>query len=316
MVALRKQPHLSIEHDKQKSPVPIGQHRASASFGWTRMKNAWWDEVLSQIDNLAELKVVQYVYRHTIGYHQEEVSLSIDEIMQGRLRSNGQRLDRGTGLCERSVKSGIIRAIAHGYLVRRKDGKQLVFSLVMSGVSEDEQAAEGQTLPSQSETQEGKTCTQPGQNVPPKGVKRAPQGGQNVHPKEATFAPQGGQNVHPKGSKRAPTNAVQPASEQASRFPKEKERNKKEREKEKPSLSVSSKSFSSSSGSQRPSERPDPEPKHPPAQARRGSDPVSEEDRQKLQQRLADWRAAAAQREQDRLARFLAAGRLTTEVCA
>jgi DNA-binding PadR family transcriptional regulator len=74
---------------------------------------------------LAELKVVEYVLRHTWGYQEYDISkrISIDEFMHGRRRTDGSRIDQGTGLSNRSVIDGLRQAVEHGYLVQERDDR-------------------------------------------------------------------------------------------------------------------------------------------------------------------------------------------------
>jgi hypothetical protein len=85
---------------------------------WFSMPNNWTD-ITAEIDNLAELKVVEYVARHTWGFHEFGITktISTDEFMHGRRRADGSRMDKGTGLkSDRSAKDGCKLAIEHGYL--------------------------------------------------------------------------------------------------------------------------------------------------------------------------------------------------------
>jgi len=87
------------------------------------MPNEWID-ICAEIDNLAELKIIQYVLRHTWGFQEYGIpkTISVDEFMYGRKRTNGTRMDNGTGLkSDRSVKDGIKAAIEHGYLLYEID---------------------------------------------------------------------------------------------------------------------------------------------------------------------------------------------------
>jgi hypothetical protein len=81
------------------------------------MPNNWID-ICAQINSLAELKVVQYVLRHTWGYREYGIKkvITTDEFMQGRKRADGTRIDKGTGLSNRSVIDGLRAAVSHGYL--------------------------------------------------------------------------------------------------------------------------------------------------------------------------------------------------------
>ena len=74
-----------------------------------RVPNAWID-LSAEIDNLAELKVVQYILRHTWGYQEFDIKkhITVDEFVRGRKRQDGTRMDKGTGLSERAVRYGLI----------------------------------------------------------------------------------------------------------------------------------------------------------------------------------------------------------------
>lgn len=79
-----------------------------------------WVNISAKINNLAELKVIEYVLRHTWGYHEYDgrpKPITTDEFMHGRKRADGARMDDGTGLSNKSVVEGLKRAIDHGYLI-------------------------------------------------------------------------------------------------------------------------------------------------------------------------------------------------------
>jgi hypothetical protein len=83
--------------------------------------------IIAHITNLAELKVIIYVMRHTWGYHEYGISkaISVDEFMHGRKREDGSRMDQGTGLSNRSVIDGLRSAVQHGYLICDVDASDL-----------------------------------------------------------------------------------------------------------------------------------------------------------------------------------------------
>jgi len=82
-----------------------------------RLPNEWID-ITAGIDNIAELKVVQYILRHTWGYQEYSIKkhITIDEFIRGRKRKDGSRMDQGTGLSEMSVRNGIAKALEHGFI--------------------------------------------------------------------------------------------------------------------------------------------------------------------------------------------------------
>jgi hypothetical protein len=103
-----------------------------------------WINICSRINNLAELKVVQYVLRHTWGYREYDGTpkpITVDEFMHGRKRSDGTRMDDGTGLSKPSVIQGLKYAIKHGYLICEIDNADKArviksYALKMSDTSE------------------------------------------------------------------------------------------------------------------------------------------------------------------------------------
>lgn len=88
-----------------------------------RMPNEWIN-ICAEIKSLAELKIIQYVLRHTWGFHEYDGKpkpITIDEFMHGKKRKDGSRIDNGTGLSDRGVKDGIALAIGDGYLICEVD---------------------------------------------------------------------------------------------------------------------------------------------------------------------------------------------------
>jgi DNA-binding PadR family transcriptional regulator len=90
----------------------------SPAGNFFRMPNEWVN-ITADINNLAELKVVEYVLRHTWGFQEYGIakSISVDEFMHGRKRADGSRMDRGTRLSEQSVRNGVAKAVKDGLLI-------------------------------------------------------------------------------------------------------------------------------------------------------------------------------------------------------
>lgn len=88
--------------------------------GFTAIPNEWFDEVMRKIDNLAELKIVQAVFRKTYGWvesWQENTAIYKleDEISYSQF-------EEMTGLSSASISEGLKRAIAHGYIIQVSAG--------------------------------------------------------------------------------------------------------------------------------------------------------------------------------------------------
>lgn len=88
--------------------------------GYTAIPNEWFDEVMQSIDNLAELKIVQAVFRKTYGwveewYNNKPLYKLEDEISYSQF-------SKMTGLSTASITEGIKRAISHGFIVQVEAG--------------------------------------------------------------------------------------------------------------------------------------------------------------------------------------------------
>lgn len=107
---------------------PIGDEQFDGfvvpSQNWFRLPNEWTN-ITARMKSLAELKVVEYVLRHTWGYHEYGMAkkISISEFMHGRRREDGSRIDHGTGLSNRSVIDGLRNAVQDGFLVEEVDDR-------------------------------------------------------------------------------------------------------------------------------------------------------------------------------------------------
>jgi hypothetical protein len=119
-----EQPRKAGRPKKQPPKAPfIGFMPEDLNGEYFRTPTVW---MLIIADNLAELKVVNYVMRHTCGYIDKKTGeplfnqakkISVEEFMNGRKRRNGTRIDWGTKLSDKAVKEGLSRAIEHGFIV-------------------------------------------------------------------------------------------------------------------------------------------------------------------------------------------------------
>src|SRR6266496_3562102 len=87
-----------------------------------RLPNEWTD-ITAQVTSLAEMKLVEYVLKHTWGYSEFDMvkKITTDEFMHGRKKKSGERVDIGTGLSNKSVIEGLQKAVAHGLLEEEID---------------------------------------------------------------------------------------------------------------------------------------------------------------------------------------------------
>jgi hypothetical protein len=89
---------------------------------WFRLPNNWTD-LTASMQSWSEQKVVEYVLRHTWGYHEYGLlkEISLDEFANGRKRHDGTRMDVGIGMNKQAIISGIRQAIEDGFLVEQVD---------------------------------------------------------------------------------------------------------------------------------------------------------------------------------------------------
>src|SRR6478735_3996317 len=108
------------QRDETTLPEFQGFDRPEAN--WFRMPNNWTN-ITADINNIAELKVVDYILRHTWGYQEYGVKkhITIDEFVHGRRRQDGSRMDKGTGLSERAVYDGLRKAVENGLIDEETD---------------------------------------------------------------------------------------------------------------------------------------------------------------------------------------------------
>lgn len=77
-----------------------------------------WGIISAFIDNLAEYKIVEYIYRNCWDI---STGITLEEFMHGYTNADGTKTDYGTGLSKPSVIAGIKKAIEHGFIECDKD---------------------------------------------------------------------------------------------------------------------------------------------------------------------------------------------------
>lgn len=112
---------------------------AAPTENYSKLPHALIDS-LPLFSTLGELCVVLYVLRHTWGYseYDDGRKITMDEFVNGRKRRDGQRIDKGIGLSEPTIRLGIERAIEHGFMRVEVDDHDLAriakwYSLTMQG---------------------------------------------------------------------------------------------------------------------------------------------------------------------------------------
>ena len=95
--------------------------RAIPAPNHTQTPNAFFDEMLAEIDTMSELKVTLVIIRQTFGWHKDADFVSLTQ------------LEEMTGMERQQVVAGCKAAIARGYVWREKVGGRNQFGLNVEG---------------------------------------------------------------------------------------------------------------------------------------------------------------------------------------
>jgi len=130
---------------------PLFQGFSKPEANFFRLPNEWTD-ITARVTSLAELKLVEYVLKHTWGYSEFDLvkKITTDEFMHGRKKKNGERIDTGTGLSKPSVIAGLKGAVKHGLLEEETDDSDKArikkyYKLKMRTPIEEKEPAEKET---------------------------------------------------------------------------------------------------------------------------------------------------------------------------
>lgn len=153
---------------------------------YTQVPDALFDELLPDLSG-AELKVLLYITRRTLGFRKHEDAISLTQICSGITRHDGTVIDRGTGLSRRSVVPAIRSLVQRNLLSARHaltehgDADTTVYALRFDGTAGEV----GQPVP-----QVGQGLPQEvGQSLREGGANIAPPVGQSLHGGRAEIAP-------------------------------------------------------------------------------------------------------------------------------
>jgi hypothetical protein len=83
---------------------------------YTMVPNDLLDDLLPSLSG-AELKVLLYIVRRTLGFHRNAATISIAQIRTGLRRRDGTALDRGTGLGRTAVTDALRSLQERGMIV-------------------------------------------------------------------------------------------------------------------------------------------------------------------------------------------------------
>jgi hypothetical protein len=90
----------------------------------TQVPDTLFDELMPDLSG-AELKSLLYIIRRTFGFKKQTDTISINQMLGGITKLNGEELDRGTGLSKPALLSAL-KSLAHRNIIiptRQYDAK-------------------------------------------------------------------------------------------------------------------------------------------------------------------------------------------------
>jgi DNA-binding MarR family transcriptional regulator len=95
----------------------VAKFRGYTRPTYTMVPDELFDEQLPDLSG-AELKVLLYIIRRTLGFKKDADTISLSQICNGITRKDGRQLDRGTGL-NRDTVSKVVKSLEDGgYIIR------------------------------------------------------------------------------------------------------------------------------------------------------------------------------------------------------
>jgi DNA-binding MarR family transcriptional regulator len=85
--------------------------------GYTQVPNRFLDEIAPDL-SASELRVMLYIFRHTLGWQKLSDTISYNQFINGIHTHDGRRLDRGAGVCRRSLVPALAGLERRGLITR------------------------------------------------------------------------------------------------------------------------------------------------------------------------------------------------------
>jgi DnaA N-terminal domain/Bacteriophage replication protein O len=104
----------------RQSSFDYGRFPGFAEPAYTQVPDVILDHMMADL-NEAELKVLLYIVRRTLGFKKQDDAISLDQLVHGIHRADGEALDRGTGLSRSAVRRGITGLLAKHLIVAHQN---------------------------------------------------------------------------------------------------------------------------------------------------------------------------------------------------
>jgi DNA-binding MarR family transcriptional regulator len=92
-------------------------HQMQPDFPYTRIPNRFLDEIAIDLTP-SELRVILYIYRHTLGYNKFTDQISYNQFVSGIVTRDGRRIDQGAGVSRRALVDALISLEKRGLITR------------------------------------------------------------------------------------------------------------------------------------------------------------------------------------------------------
>lgn len=103
------------------------------NLAFTKIPNFFLDELMAMLTP-SELRVMLYIYRHTLGYGKLSDSLSYDQFLNGISTRQGKQLDKGAGVSRRALVTALASLEGKGLIERQHDREFSIANIILCPV--------------------------------------------------------------------------------------------------------------------------------------------------------------------------------------
>ncbi|MBN9389518.1 MAG: hypothetical protein J0I20_15930 [Chloroflexi bacterium] len=142
---------------------------AAGNITFTAIPNNFLDNIAPTL-NPSELRVMLYIYRHTLGFQKLTDTISYDQFLNGQVTHNNRSLDKGAGISRNSLVAALASLENKALIRRQHNGKYgpVTIKLQPSALSDSAESTPAKTSVARKETRnlaEGATRAKPAKAV-------------------------------------------------------------------------------------------------------------------------------------------------------
>jgi DNA-binding MarR family transcriptional regulator len=109
---------------------------AQWEFSYTAIPNDFLDNVAPNLSP-SELRVMLYIYRHTLGYRKLSDVITYDQFLNGIVTRAGRRLDNGAGVSRGALATALANLEKEGLVERLHADRLVTYRVVITTMVED-----------------------------------------------------------------------------------------------------------------------------------------------------------------------------------